>query len=100
MAHHLNISPNCILHNLFAKRTRADAMGKDSEERYPAHSSLDIIDGKTIHKGNGWWRAVVFYEKGSEQDIALYWWHKNEDDSWKNIHKWKILDSDTWQKEK
>ena len=75
-------------------------MGKDSEERYPVHSSLNIIDGKTIHKGNGWWRAVVFYEKGSEQDIALYWWHKNEDDSWKNIHKWKILDSDTWQKEK
>lgn len=68
--------------------------------RFPVSDHINVIEGKTFYKEDGWWKAIVLYTKGSssKKKLALYWWVLN--DSWQRIGKWQAESMSQWEKEK
>jgi hypothetical protein len=62
---------------------------------FPVHDKLDVIDGETIFKNDGWWKAVVVCDSWSGNEINVYLWQEN-DGGWRRKQKFKIGDEQEW----
>lgn len=68
-------------------------MTEDSE--FPVHDKLDVIDGETIFKNDGWWKAVVVCDSWNGNEINVYLWQEN-DEGWRRKQKFKVGDEQEW----
>jgi hypothetical protein len=69
---------------------------------YPVSDVLEVLDGETIYKSDGWWKAILLCdneENQKEPTIRLYLWQKRGK-SWKNKHRYEIKSKENWEKEK
>lgn len=68
--------------------------------KFPVSDHINVIEGNTLYKEDGWWRAVILYTKkdSSKKKLALYWWVHN--DRWQRIGKWQAESKGQWEKEK
>lgn len=62
---------------------------------FPVHEELDVKDGHTIFKSDGWWKAVVLYEGFGGLEVAVYLW-KKQDGEWRRQQKFKVDRGDEW----
>jgi Fe-S cluster biosynthesis and repair protein YggX len=58
-------------------------------DEFPVHDDLDVIEGRTIFKSDGWWKAAVLYDGYRGHDIAIYLW-KEESSRWKRKQKYVV----------
>lgn len=68
-------------------------MSDDTE--YPVHEKIDVIEGKTIYKNDGWWKAVVASDSWNSKDISVYLWQQ-KDGNWVRKQKYKVSDKEEW----
>ena len=64
-------------------------------DEFPVHDDLDVIEGRTIFKSDGWWKAAVLYDGYRGHDIAIYLW-KEESSRWKRKQKYVVHSKDDW----
>lgn len=65
-------------------------------DEFPVHEELEVLDGRTIFKSSGWWKAVVLYKGFSGREIGIYLW-KQTGDRWKRQQKYVIRSEDDWE---
>lgn len=65
------------------------------ETEYPVHDELDVIDGETIFKGDGWWKAIVVCDSWNGEEVNVYLWQENND-NWNRKQKFKVGDKQEW----
>jgi hypothetical protein len=65
------------------------------ETEYPVHDELEIIDGETIFKSDGWWKAVVVCDSWNGEEVNVYLWQEN-DGNWNRKQKFKVDDKQEW----
>lgn len=68
----------------------------EDESEFPVHEKLDVLDGKTIYKNDGWWKAVVVCDSWDTVEISVYLWQENDDGSWGRKQKLKIREQEEW----
>jgi ribonuclease HI len=70
-----------------------------SSSEFPVNKELDVVDGRTISKDNGWWKAVVVCDGYYGKEINVYLW-KKEDNGWKRKQKCNFKDEESWNEVK
>lgn len=68
-------------------------MSDDTE--YPVHEKIDVIEGETIYKNDGWWKAVVTCDSWNGEEVNVYLWQEN-DGQWVRKQKFKVSDKQEW----
>lgn len=66
-------------------------------EKYPVSEQITVLDGETIYKNDGWWKAVVASESFGSKSINIYLWKENSDGSWSRKQKYKVSNENEWQ---
>lgn len=66
-------------------------------EHYPAFedSDIQVIEGKTLSKGSGWWTAVLLVKSFGKVQVKMYLWQEREDKNthektWKRKQSWTV----------
>lgn len=65
-------------------------------DNYPVNDQIDVLDGETIYKSDGWWKAVVACESFGNKAVNVYLWRENDDGSWSRKQKYKVSDTQEW----
>lgn len=65
------------------------------QTEYPVHDELDVLDGETIFKNDGWWKAVVVCDSWNGEEVNVYLWQEN-DGGWSRKQKYKVSDKQEW----
>ena len=71
-------------------------------EDYPVSDVFDVLDGETIYKSDGWWKAILLCdnrENQKEPTVRFYLWQK-DGRSWKTSHKYETKSRNSWEREK
>lgn len=69
-----------------------------SEENYPVHSAIKVLDGVDIYKTSKWWKAVLLCESFGHKQILIYQWLKdNKSGKWKRKQKMGIKNIGEWK---
>lgn len=71
-------------------------MSEDKE--YPVNEQIDVLDGETIYKNDGWWKAVLASESFGNEAINVYLWKESEDGDWLRKQKYKVSNEQEWKK--
>src|SRR5208283_2727155 len=66
-------------------------------EKYPAFedSDIQVLEGKTLSKSNGWWQAVLLIKTYGKCQVKTYLWQERIDkttgqSSWKRKQSWTV----------
>jgi hypothetical protein len=69
-------------------------------EPFPVHETLNVIDGRTLKKGDKYWQAVVLYDTQfrKKKTLAVYLWTKDESkpSGWRRQQKMQIR-ANNWE---
>lgn len=66
-----------------------------ANENYPVHEELEVIEGETIFKNDGWWKAVVTCDSWNGNEVNVYLWQE-KDGNWNRKQKYKVNDKQEW----
>jgi hypothetical protein len=78
--------------------SKEEVKAENKEEPFPVHKTVNVVNGKTISKGNDWWSAVLLVESyGGRKNIAVYLWRKRPDGTWRRMQKLTIATKKQWE---
>lgn len=72
---------------------------KMSQEKYPVHETITVLEGVDIYHTNKWWKAVLKTKTKWGEQIAVYMWIKDgKTDKWKRKQKASFKSKDELDK--
>lgn len=69
------------------------------DPNFPTHDYLTLHGGATVYRGVDWWKAVVRYQYGDNEDhteSAIYLWH-HDGTEWSRKNKYVIKTESAWK---
>lgn len=67
---------------------------------YPVNEEIEVMDGETIYKNDGWWKAVIASKSFGNDAINVYLWKENKEGEWIRKQKYKVSSKKEWSETK